>query len=150
MLVVIFLSLAGCSSQKILSGFADGFVHQCRGVTTCVVDASKVTDFSWDEAFVFDASASSETIESKIRMPYPFYRDLTQKILFIKHGSIVAHEDYDYDPDDKHPSVVAFDFDSPPKTGYFHLDRERRKLRVQVVEIKGQRRYFVRPLENLP
>jgi hypothetical protein len=148
MLVVICLVLAGCSSQKILDGFARGFERECRGATTCVVDASKVTSFPWDEVYVFDASASSETIESRMGMPYPFYKDMTQKIIFLMHGVIVMHEDYDYDLDDKNTPIVTFDFDSPPKTGYFHFDKARGRLRVEVIQNGGRRRFVVRPIAN--
>lgn len=90
------LSLIGCQNAnkgKLERKIEKHIENQCSN-DICTIDLSDITEFQWDKLYVFNESATLDTIENVIGQNYPFFTDIARRMVFINSNNIIVyHED---------------------------------------------------------
>lgn len=58
-----------------------------------ILSLKELTDFDWDRLYVFDAHCSLKEINKVLGFDYPFYKEFSRILVFIKDEKIVYHEE---------------------------------------------------------
>ena len=65
----------------------------CNENEPCIVRIQEITDFEWDNMYVFKVGVSLETINHVIGFEYPYFTDVAYRVIFTKSNAVVYHED---------------------------------------------------------
>lgn len=87
-----FAFLNSCNNNK-AKGLKGQILNYCSGKKDCLIEIKSVTKFEWTEMFVFRNNATNEDIQKAIDTNYPYYKEFTDRIIFLKGKEIVYHED---------------------------------------------------------
>lgn len=109
-------ALSSCGSNSIESKIAGRVRAQCETAKPCIIRISDLTDFQWDEMYVFRYSASIDQIEQVIGAPVSEKTQFTRKLVFRLHGNVVHSEELRTQVDNFLDGQV--DFDIPDKDFY--------------------------------
>jgi hypothetical protein len=90
-----------CTKSGLIEPLVVGRAKSCKPNTSCIIRMKELTDFEWDQMYVFSPGASQEFIEKSLGTPFPDYVEFKRRFVFLKAGKIVHRED---DPTDiEHP-----------------------------------------------
>lgn len=95
-IIAIFLiSLLFSCSQMDTSNSIIGkkIEKECNGKGTCNINMQTIVNEQWERMYVFKESASLERINQVIGFNYPYFDDIAKRIIFIRAGKVVYHED---------------------------------------------------------
>lgn len=84
-------------------------IDSCQSSQPCTIRLADVTDFDWDDVYVFQAGASRQTIESTIRAPFQRDLDMAPWLVFVKDGRVVYAEEDAWHVEKAAVSSVIFD-----------------------------------------
>ena len=82
-----------CSHWTSIEHLAGQRIDNCSENGPCIIRFKDVTDFEWDEMYVFESGATLDRIEKALRTPFPDYVEFTRRLVFLKNGKIVYRED---------------------------------------------------------
>ena len=68
-----------------------------------------LTDFSWDQMYVFKYLATEKEVKRTLGTALPQYGEFMRKIVFMNHGKIVLYEEYDSNVEHPVDNEVVFD-----------------------------------------
>ena len=108
LLGIIVFALSSCGSNSIESKIAGRVKAQCETPTPCIIRISDLTDFQWDEMYVFRYSASIDQIEQVIGVPVTekLYTDHFRPERFTSAAGYVALFDRG-SPTDRNSRIVT-------------------------------------------
>ena len=116
LITILVLALSGCGSNNIESKIASKVTAQCNTPKPCIIRISDLTDFEWDQMYVFRYSASIDQIEQVIGVPVTERAQFTRKVVFLWHRKVVHCEELPTQVDNFLNGQV--DFDIPDKDFY--------------------------------
>lgn len=94
-LLCCLLIFSGCSQVEIstLLYIEAKECHQ-SGEEVCIVSVKEVADWlEWEYMYYFTTSNSLKEINEALGFEYPYYEDVANRLVFVKEGEIVWHED---------------------------------------------------------
>ena len=90
--LALFL-MPGCSRSGLIEQRIGEKVNSCKSDAPCIIRIKELTDFQWDEMYVFSYGAHAEYIERALGTPLPDPVEFQRRIVFLEGGRIVHRED---------------------------------------------------------
>jgi hypothetical protein len=84
--------MLACSKSGVIEQRIGKRVDNCQPNVPCIIRIKDLTDFQWDQMYVFSYGANQELIERAIKTPFPAYVEFKRQIIFLKDGKIVHWE----------------------------------------------------------
>lgn len=116
----MLVAVSGCRSNNIESKIGRRVGAQCETSKPCIIRISDLTDFQWDEMYVFTYIAASDQIEQIIGVPVAERVQFTRKVVFRWHGKVVHNEELPTQVDNLLDGQVVFDI---PDEDFYKLYR---------------------------
>ena len=108
-LLALWLSLLlGCSRSGTVERQIGNRVKACTPSAPCIVKIKDVTEFQWDQLYVFESGASLDEIRKSIGTDYPDYVEFKRRLVFLKDGRIIHREDEPTDVEGPANGEVSF------------------------------------------
>ena len=142
LLGIVVFALSSCASNGIESRIAGRVKAQCEIPKPCIIRISDLTDFQWDEMYVFKYSASIDQIEQVIGAPVNEKTQFTRKVVFRLRGNVVHSEELPTQVDNFLDGQV--DFDLPDKEFYKLYRVDSAVFRVEKKEFENGVYYDLR------
>lgn len=132
--VYIMLFFASCvrtnDSTSIYSEIERKY-NEC-GNNPCYYDFKEDLSFDWDKAFVFSYLVKPEDINKQLGFTYPYYKEFSEKIVFLKENRIVFHQEEPIIFEGIDPTagglLVNFPFDAD--VDYFYFEKNNSKFLI--------------------
>lgn len=125
--VILFLTIFASCGTKIIDPLSiEGKLvtrinATCGQSSSCIIRLNDVTDFAWDQVFVFKHNAMRSEIEKVIGTPFPQYEEFNRSMIFLKAGTVVYSEVEPADMERPINNHVVFDIsDTEVYRSYSH------------------------------
>lgn len=138
------IALTACH-QSTLEKIADRADKDCRAQTSCVIDLTNLIGFSWDRIYIFRYGAQKSWIEKTIGAPFPHYRELSQKILFVRGGEVVYYEDYEDQSDSREKRLISVNFRNELGRRYYDIKKTSPFVSVAITHDPKTAFYAIKP-----
>lgn len=106
---LMLLAVSGCGANNIETRIAGRVRAQCETPNPCIVRISDLTDFQWDEMYVFLYSASVDQMEQVLGAPVTEKDEFSRKVVFRWQGKVVRYEELPTDVSNLVDGEVVFD-----------------------------------------
>lgn len=112
--------IAGCRT-KITDTLGAFIKENCKLQTPCKIEISKITPFSWDEFYFFDAAILDIEVnkilgQKVFSAPFSGY---THRLVFLKNGKVVYQEEEPADLEGKLNGEIYFELNQAKKYAKF-------------------------------
>jgi len=103
--------------------------NNCNQNKDCILNINDLTDFKWDKSYVFGATAS-ENINRVLGFNYPYYREFSTLIMFLKNNEIVYHQEIDSNIEKVDNNEIVFIGND--SINYVSITHQNERFKVQV------------------
>lgn len=91
-IIMLGVFLNSCINHK-NSEIREQILNNCSDKNNCLIEIAKIMKFEWTEMYVFRYNVTNEEIQKAIGVDYPYYKEFTDRIVFLKGKEIIYHED---------------------------------------------------------
>jgi hypothetical protein len=92
-LTLALLLMLGCSSSGLIEQRIGKKVDSCKPDTPCIIRIKDLSDFQWDQLYVFSYGTGLDEIQKVLDTSFPDYVEFKRRLVFLKDGKIVHRED---------------------------------------------------------
>jgi len=146
-IVYIFslISLVACD-QGFQGNLKDKIHQTCSSSEHCKINLGDVTDFEWDNMYVFALGTTHDTINKVIGVNYIYWEDMSASLIFTKANTISYFENYVCnDPESQTTQLINFEIprDTVNFKSYFAVSRKEAVFDVKMIEGKKNTYYLL-------
>lgn len=102
----------------------------------CVVSLKDLIVEDWDYVLISNETFSLEELNNQLGFEYPYFKDIGNRIVFVRGEKIIYHEDEFLNPDNVIEGKVFFNFD---KSNYMKIERNNAVFKV----LKDENNYYL-------
>ncbi len=120
-------------------------VKQCNSdFNDCIVSADQVTDFNWDNVYIFKEAVGDELISKILGFKYMSPNDgIRRKIIFTLNNEIVHSETNFYDSFESPPNhSTFFKYDGGEPFCYISRDKKNAIFKITSLNVSENKTYY--------
>lgn len=139
--LLILILLQSCENNVSKSLISKRIKNKCKNRFPCSIKLNELIDENWDTMFIFNINSDLAKINKILGFEYQYFYDVADRIIFVKNGKVVYHEEEYPTFDNRKSDEITFNFKKDSTYCYYIYSEK--KFQVEKINSLDNNHFFM-------